>query len=236
MSEAPIGTRGIALENIFKDEIGPAYLIGIGEAKVKAVENIKKYSEIIIVDEDNKALELRRFEARAKPWNVYRQYSIAAGQTQEVVKVDGEGELVSIAIYTSGSLQAAKSPIEIYLDKEEKPSLKTSIYELYNLGGRVAPTPNPKGGATVYDTTSNLYGAFLNPEISFGNTCFIQITNADTTATRTFYIYLLFRLRGTETKVWLSAAVEGGAGGDVPPPDKSGGGTVGGGERLLPGA
>lgn len=223
-----VGSWGIALENIRKNETGLAYIPKNGTVKITAVENIKKYSEILIVDEGDKAAEKRTFEARTKPWNIYRALQLKPGEKVEVCKVNGEGTITGFGIYVEGSPQVVNTEISVFLDLEEYPSFKTTPYELYWLGGGYAPTNNPTGGCQIYDTTANKYGAYANINGNFTQKCTVTVKNVDT-ATRTIRIHILFHLRGTEVEVATSSGLEGGGGGNVPPPTQSGPGVVGGG-------
>jgi len=59
-SRVPLFTRGVALETIMQGEVGVAYFEDLGEVKVRAVENIVQYSEIIAVDGQNGVKEYER--------------------------------------------------------------------------------------------------------------------------------------------------------------------------------
>lgn len=73
-----IGTSGIALENISVDKWGPAYFPNLNlRENVHALEDIRKYRSIIIVDEHNGAVEYTpeelKYETTRKTWERVRE-------------------------------------------------------------------------------------------------------------------------------------------------------------------
>lgn len=237
----PIGSVGIALEEIQKDESGLAYFPGHGKVQIKALENLPKYGQIICVEEENKCREYRVIEAREKAWDVYREFSLAAGESlTPAVRVIGEGTLTSIGVYVDGNSADAKNLIiAVYHDREKYPSLYLKLSWLKTLGGDYVPTPNPHGGLTIENDTDYIYAGFINPEIEFKTRCDLFLANGDSANAATVKIFLFFKLKGTETEVFIKGGTGGGQGG-IPEESatKDSTGTVGKGgspwERIAP--
>ena len=223
----PIGAIGIALEEIQKDETGLAYFPEIGEARVKALEHLPKHFQVICVEPPNKCRQYRIVESRRKAWNVYREFSLAAGQViAPAIRVLGAGILASIGIYVDGqSSDASKLIVAAYHDGEKYPTLYFQLNWLKTLGGDNVPTSNPIGGMTIEDNTNYIYAGFLNPDIDFKSKCEILIANGDSANSATVKIFLLFKLKGTETEVFIKGGTAGGQGGipeESPTEDTSG--------------
>jgi len=231
----PIGKIGITIERIRANDYGLAYFPEIGEARIKALEDLAKYTRIICVKEPNKCREYRIIEAKPKTWNVYRRFSMSPGQKiSPAVKVDGEAVLLSIGIHVTGSATEARNlTIEVKHDEEKTPSLTFSLYNLKYLGGGLVPTPNSYGGLTIEDNTNYEYGGFLNPNFSFKYKCELSIENKDTANAVTVDLYLLFGLKETITEVFIRGGTAGEQGGMVTDPTESSSGSVGGGAEAA---
>ncbi len=225
----PIGSIGISLEDIYKDETGLAVFPKYGEVRITALENLQKHVQVIVVEQVNKCKEHRLIERKPKTWNAYRKFNLAPDEEKKFLEVNGEATLVSVAITVDGTTaKAVDTTVKFFHDKEPHPSLKFKISELKVLGGTV-PTVNPKGGMTVENTTEHIYSGFINPDSAFRTNGSINIKNGDPDNTVTVDVFALFSLKQTETQIFIKGGVTGGEGGEPTDPSKDVTKPVGGG-------
>jgi hypothetical protein len=56
-TKVEIGSVGLALADISEGTLGPAYFKGYGRVEVKALEQIHKFREVVVVSVNNEAVE-----------------------------------------------------------------------------------------------------------------------------------------------------------------------------------
>jgi hypothetical protein len=159
--EFRIGTVGIALESISKDEWGPAYFPELNvREEVHALEDISKYMEVIIVDVNKGVTEYRRSTAgelsKGTPVARLNRYTGSDQTYQEVVKW-------TVSTGKKGSLKE----ISMYSDNFEKTFWKLTIAGKVQFEDKVIP--------------ATLTLPFPDNELSEGDTVLIECKSADGT-------------------------------------------------------
>ena len=238
MSEkpVPIGAVGVALQHIAQGETGLAVFPEIGETSILALETIRKYSQIIVVDKENKCLEYTPAEKKPRTWNVRRTFTLKPDEKVRLLTVRGEGDVLSIGIIVDGATaEAAKTTLSLYHDEEPDPTLNITIADLKILGGNVIPSANPTGGMTVEDTTNHIYAGYLNPETFFRYKLDVYIKNGDPKNDTVVDITCLYKLKGTTTEVFVKGGTAGIQGGQPVTPTQDQTSTVGGGPGATVG-
>mgnify|MGYP001626256632 CR=1 FL=1 len=232
MSEkpVPIGAVGVALQHIAQGETGLAVFPEIGETSILALETIRKYSQIIVVDKDNKCLEYTAAEKKPRTWNVRRTFTLKPDEEVRLLTIKGEGDVLSIGIIVDGATaDAAKTTLSLYHDEEPDPTLKIALADLKILGGNVVPSANPTGGMTVEDTTNYIYAGYINPQSFFRYKLDVYIKNGDPANSTTVDITCLYKLKGTTTEVFVKGGAAGTQGGQPVSPTQDQTSRVGGG-------